>query len=97
MIFPTQKEIVINSNISGLKGGFGQSTIAHELGHWVLHINQQVVEKYIDRNDTEIQPFLCRSSQSLKEREWQAQYFASCLLMPKYKLIESARGRDLTN
>ncbi len=30
-------------------------------------------------------------------REWQAQYFAGCLLMPEYKLLECKRGRDLTN
>jgi Zn-dependent peptidase ImmA (M78 family) len=101
MIFPTQKEIIINANIPALKGGFGQSTIAHEIGHWILHINQETLEKYSNKFDknikTEIKPFLCRSVQSLNGVEWQAQYFASCLLMPEYKLIESIRGRDLTN
>jgi Zn-dependent peptidase ImmA (M78 family) len=29
--------------------------------------------------------------------EWQAQHFAACLLMPKFKLEEVQRGRDLTN
>ena len=28
--------------------------------------------------------------------EWQAQYFASCLLMPKSILEEKRKGRDLT-
>lgn len=107
MIFPIKQMIIINSNVSELeKDGYRQSTIAHEIGHWTLHINQQAVEKYIDRDEsiTKIlkrsQPFLCRSFQSSKEdfnREWQAQYFAGCLLMPKYKLIDAQRGRDLTN
>ena len=106
MIFPTEQMIIINFNVSEFeKNGFRQSTIAHEIGHWILHINQQAVEKYIDRDDsiTEIlkqpQPFLCRSFQSSKEdfnREWQAQYFAGCLLMPEYKLHEARRNKDLT-
>ena len=106
MIFPTKQMIIINSNVSEFeKNGFRQSTIAHEIGHWILHINQQAVEKYIDRDESIIevtnqpQPFFCRSFQSSKEdfnREWQAQYFAGCLLMPKYKLIDAQRGRDLT-
>lgn len=50
--------------------------------------------------------FLCRSAgdkvnqvnvkSQLDKIEWQAQYFASCLLMPRYKLEEKRRGRDLT-
>jgi Zn-dependent peptidase ImmA (M78 family) len=105
MIFPTRQMIIINSNVSQFESnGFRQSTIAHEIGHWVLHINQQAVEKYIDRDDsiTEIvkqpQPFLCRSIQSAQASkiEWQAQYFAGCLLMPEYKLHEARRNRDLT-
>ena len=105
MIFPTKQMIIINSNVSEFeKNGFRQSTIAHEIGHWILHINQQAVEKYIDRDDSIIeivkqpQLFLCRSiQQSLAPKiEWQAQYFAGCLLMPEYKLIDAKRGRDLT-
>ena len=33
MIIPVKKLIYINENIPSLKGGFGQSTIAHEIGH----------------------------------------------------------------
>ena len=107
MIFPTKKLIVINTNTSQLENnGFMQSTIAHEIGHWVLHINQTEVEEYIDRYDNSIEtenqpkPFLCRkteTSQTLADREWQAQYFAGCLLMPYHKLMEARQGRDLTN
>jgi Zn-dependent peptidase ImmA (M78 family) len=38
MIVPTQQEIIINDRIPALKEGFGQSTIAHEIGHWILHV-----------------------------------------------------------
>lgn len=100
MIIPTKKLIFINEDIDSLKGEFGQSTIAHEIGHWKLHINQEAVGEYIDREERgeiiRVEPFLCRSVQSLKGIEWQAQYFAGCLLMPYYKLLDSKRGRDVT-
>jgi Zn-dependent peptidase ImmA (M78 family) len=101
IILPTQKEIVINSNIPGLKGGFGQSTIAHEIGHWILHIDKNAVGQFRDYLEQGIripvQPFLCRSANSSNNLEWQAQYFASCLLMPISKLEKAAKGRNLTN
>ncbi|MDJ0737424.1 MAG: ImmA/IrrE family metallo-endopeptidase [Nostocaceae cyanobacterium] len=103
MILPIQKEIVINQDIPSLKGGFGQSTIAHEIGHWILHIDRNAVGKFIERIDFNIddieiavEPFLCRSVSTQKGIEWQAQYFAGCLLMPKFKLIEVQKGRNLT-
>ena len=101
IIVPLEKLIYINEDIDALEGGFGQSTIAHEIGHWILHIDQKAVGEYFDRKEkgekVKIQPFLCRSEKSAKGIEWQAQYFASCLLMPEYKLVEAKQGRDLTN
>ncbi|HHP7232000.1 MAG TPA: ImmA/IrrE family metallo-endopeptidase, partial [Xenococcaceae cyanobacterium] len=101
MIIPVKKLIFINENIDALKSGFGQSTIAHEIGHWRLHINQEAIGEYIDREEQgikiDVEPFLCRSVQSSKRIERQAQYFASCLLMPYWKLLEAKKGRDLTN
>ena len=54
------------------------------------------------------QIFLCRTVdeqaiyQNAKQtqtdwREWQAQYFASCLLMPRLKIEEARKGRNLLN
>jgi Zn-dependent peptidase ImmA (M78 family) len=101
MIIPTQQEIIINDRIPALKEGFGQSTIAHEIGHWILHIDRQAIGEFKDRIERglaiETKPFLCRSSISSKGIEWQAQYFASCLLMPMCLLKEEIKGRDLTN
>ena len=93
--------------------GFQQSTIAHEIGHWILHINQDEADGLIEQLSfplntlTEEQVFLCRvTAEDIKKiqlktqddrREWQAQYVAACLLMPEYKLLECKRGRDLTN
>jgi Zn-dependent peptidase ImmA (M78 family) len=123
-IYPTKKEIYINKAFPAIRDNSGlyQSTLAHEIGHWVLHIERdapasestQQVE-LLDRANSPQgsrslpeEVFLCRSlvgdkikvvSQKTPEnwREWQAQYFASCLLMPLDKLEEVRRGRNLTN
>ena len=98
-ILPLEKLIEINENIPQLRGGFGESTIAHEIGHWVLHIDTQKVESYIRLKqrgvDVRVKPFLCRSS-NLARIEWQAQYFAGCLLMPQHILTELRQDKDLT-
>ena len=98
-ILPLEKLIEINENIPQLRGGFGESTIAHEIGHWVLHIDTEKVESYIRLKkkgvDVQVKPFLCRSS-NLARIEWQAQYFAGCLLMPQHILTELQQNKDLT-
>ena len=98
-ILPIEKLIEINEDIPQLRGGFGESTIAHEIGHWVLHIDTQKVESYIRLKqrgvDVRVKPFLCRSS-NLARIEWQAQYFAGCLLMPQHILTELQQDKDLT-
>ena len=98
-ILPLDKLIEINENIPQLKGGFGESTIAHEIGHWVLHIDTEQVERLIRLKQkgmkVQVKPFLCRSS-NLARIEWQAQYFAGCLLMPQHVLTRLKQGKDLT-
>ena len=98
-ILPLERLIEINENIPQLKGGFGESTIAHEIGHWILHIDVTTVESYIRLKqkgvDVPVKPFFCRSS-NLARIEWQAQYFAGCLLMPQHILKELSQNKDLT-
>lgn len=99
-ILPLEKLIEINENIPQLRGGFGESTIAHEIGHWVLHIDSQAVQRYIKLKQkgikVQVKPLLCRSGDNLAGIEWQAQYFAACLLMPQHLLTELKQGKDLT-
>ncbi|WP_293120685.1 ImmA/IrrE family metallo-endopeptidase [Okeania sp. SIO1I7] len=107
MILPLEKQIILNEDIHELelteeqKDGFIQSTIAHEIGHWMLHINHDAVGNIEGVNDGSkeiFEPSLSRGIvRNLDKIEWQAQYFAGCLLMPKYKLEEARKGRDLTN
>jgi Zn-dependent peptidase ImmA (M78 family) len=98
-ILPLERLIEINEDIPQLRGGFGESTIAHEIGHWVLHINPIEVDRYLRLQEKgieiEVKPLLCRSTENLEGIEWQAQYFASCLLMPQFKLLEGLKGKDL--
>ena len=107
MILPTERKIVMNEKSLELPKGFEESSIAHEIGHWELHIDQNAVSRFVELHNngglqnngvaTDIEPFLCRSASTQQGIEWQAQYFASCLLMPQFKLEEVRRGRDLTN
>lgn len=105
-ILPLKRQIEINEDILGLMPeGYEASTLAHEIGHWVLHIKPDEVDRFLRRQklgiQTTVEPFLCRSTsgqlKKYKSIEWQAQYFASCLLMPQYILEEIRVGRDLTN
>jgi len=61
-------------------------TCAHEAGHWVLH------RPFLE-NGGKVQPgkesILCRISDAGKPIEWQADYFASCLLMPEGEIREA--------
>ncbi|MCU0543771.1 MAG: ImmA/IrrE family metallo-endopeptidase [Oscillatoriaceae cyanobacterium Prado104] len=111
-IEPIKRLITINELFSEIKTnkGLEQSTIAHEIGHWVLHVNQDEADGIVKQLELALncqatpQLFLCRSIDksgyqttlnSKVDIEWQAQYFASCLLMPRYILEEKRRGRNL--
>jgi hypothetical protein len=104
-IFPAQKLIEINEDFPKLKESRGLEafTIAHEIGHWVLHINQDEAEGLIQQQELNLEIskenhlFLCRSinGATRNNMEWQADYFASSLLMPRNLLEETRKGRNL--
>lgn len=105
-ILPSLRQIEINEEILNLPPGFQQSTIAHEIGHWVLHINQDQVDETVELEwdfkfepSIECKPFVCRGANNfskIESIEWQAQYFATCLLMPRMIMQEKCHNRDLT-
>ena len=100
MILPMEKKILVNENSEQLAQGFESSCIAHEIGHWALHIDHHGVEKQriLGLDSCRVEPLHKMYRKNIQDRiEWQAQYFAGCLLMPRYKLEEGRRGRDLTN
>jgi Zn-dependent peptidase ImmA (M78 family) len=115
-IYPKDRQIQINENFPALhhNEGLYQSTLAHEIGHWMLHVNQEeadgsvIQEELLLDTSLERNVFLCRTfdEQAIQQRklqtqddfrEWQAQYFASCLLMPRFKIEEVRKGRNLQN
>jgi hypothetical protein len=76
------EERLICANESLLrKGSEGRLnfTFAHEAGHWVLH-RKLVVS--VPKDALGRTAILCRSGDARKPIEWQADYFAACLLMP---------------
>jgi IrrE N-terminal-like domain len=114
-IYPSQRLIEISKDIPKKNEkdiGFEQSTLAHEIGHWELHVNQDEADGLVKQLELPLfceaseEIFLCRNvSEKIAEithktqddwREWQAQYFAGCLLMPKDILEKKRKGRDLT-
>jgi IrrE N-terminal-like domain len=108
-IYPVTKEIYLNEAFPLImdSSGFYQSTLAHEIGHWLLHVDLEDTGIPATESERE-RVFLCKSLDEQKVkvrhektpeewREWQAQYFASCLLMPVDKLEEVRQGRNLTN
>ena len=71
-------------------------TLAHEGGgHWRLH------REYLARDPNQASLFadhaqpaiVCRSSQSKERVEWQADFYASCLLMPRALVVEAWQKR----
>jgi IrrE N-terminal-like domain len=63
-------------------------SVAHEIGHWRLH------RSYVAKDPNQMSLFdvpseptvICRSSQKNEPVEWQANFFASCLLMPRRRV-----------
>ena len=62
--------------------------LAHEAGHWVLH--QELVDQ-AGRIGSGDRGIFCRMRDANKPIEWQADYFASCLLLPA-KEVKKAFG-----
>ena len=68
--------------------GTYEYTLAHEIGHYQLHL--------LDSEAPTDQTYLCRFKQTIKDRrEWQAERFASCLLMPTSLFAPALDGINL--
>jgi Zn-dependent peptidase ImmA (M78 family) len=75
--------------------GLERYSIAHEVGHWELHVDHAVLGQLslFEREGTE--PLLCRH-QDRSRREVQAEKFAAYLLMPRDLVLQAVSGRTLT-
>ena len=61
-------------------------TFAHEIGHWVLH---RKLINHACRSNSLAGFIFCRLRDAKKPIEWQADYFASCLLMPAEQIRDA--------
>ena len=61
-------------------------TFAHEIGHWILH---RRLINHACKSNSSAGFIFCRLQDAKKPIEWQADYFASCLLMPAEQVLDS--------
>lgn len=91
-------EVFLNPTASFERNRF---SLAHELGHYFLHFlyplsNSTSVSDDVERNVEEGKVLLARRSFEQESYEWEANWFAAALLMPK-SLFErewGAKGKD---
>jgi hypothetical protein len=85
-VYVKSKAICINERLfESSSEGRLVFTIAHEVGHWVLH--RQYIEA--QEKDGSRQVIVSNKRNSKDTIEWQADYFASCLLMPEKEIREA--------
>jgi Zn-dependent peptidase ImmA (M78 family) len=85
-----EKRMIIHSRL--LEGTEGRQafTSGHEVGHWVLH--KDLLPSYFRFANPRVDgepTIVCGKKESKTRAEWQADYFASCLLMPDEEVTEA--------
>jgi hypothetical protein len=66
-------------------------TLAHEVGHWRLHRHLFAKDpaQAVLFGEAPEASVICRSSQAKERVEWEADFYASCLVMPKELLLSA--------
>ncbi len=82
-------EIVIFHDHPGLTAPRRQFTVAHELGHYLLGHGQYMQQEFCGGSDIERDGRSGILAQDIARMEWQANRFASCLLLPHEQFIAS--------
>jgi hypothetical protein len=82
--------------------GTEQYSLAHEVGHWVLHYLRErraaTKQQVLPGLESAVgAPVLCRRMDDSDRREWQAERFASYLLLPAHLLDGVVHGHDLSS
>lgn len=62
-------------------------TLAHELGHYCLNHNKYLSFEHYSERDLENENSNIIDLEEIKRMEWQANYFASCLLLPQRHFV----------
>lgn len=96
-LYPRSRELVLNLQFQDLfkeKFGTMMFSLAHELGHWMLHAEDvEGLQTPMFENNV----FYCRGNGEKTPIEYQADLFASCLLMPEAiitPLIQNLWSKD---
>ena len=95
-----QREVLIDQSLDPdehpeMEGRF-HFTCGHEVGHWWEHAPYIISadSQAILFDDNKPKPrVICRSSQAKERIEWQANYFSSCLLMPRQHVLDAWSAR----
>jgi hypothetical protein len=96
-LFPDERRVVLNeAHVDEFrrKPGLERFTKAHELGHWLLHVNHQ------GEPDTSTPHFWSQQTTNSQQRLWierHADWFAAALLMPANLFVPATEATDLTN
>jgi Zn-dependent peptidase ImmA (M78 family) len=95
-----QKQIIIDESLDpdenpSMEGRY-RFTLAHEGGgHWRLHRHMYTGDSAQVSlfSETSTPSVVCRSGQSKERIEWQADFYASCVLMPREMVIKAWHDR----
>ena len=86
-VYVESKAICINERLfESSSEGRLVFTIAHEVGHWVLHRQYATEQSTAGAKNPSI---VCKPGNAKEPIEWQADYFSSCLLMPEKEIREA--------
>ena len=78
--------------------GLYNTVLAHEIGHWEMHVNHRVdAQQPLPRFDQDYDCLYQEAPSIQNPKEAQAHKFMGFLLMPSYLLSEAIRGVELTN
>lgn len=72
--------------------GRNRFTLAHELAHYLLGHGDHMVREYCQDDDFSIESGQAPDGTDIKRMEFQANYLASSLLLPKHNVIEDFHG-----
>ena len=96
---PLTKTIVFNdirSAVTTETPGLYNTVLAHEAGHWELHVDQALLgQQPLPQFERDFSCLYRQSGPNQGPKEIQAHKFMSYLLMPSYLLMEMVRDVDL--
>jgi hypothetical protein len=97
---PMQRLIVLNDTRKSLlleTAGLLNTTIAHEIGHWILHVDRTLIDQPVLPGFQYQLEFNCARGDASSWDEKNAHRFMGYLLMPSDLLAPAVNGADLAS